>query len=274
MKRARSVGDFVNGPIDRYFVGACQLVWCQSPTLCGSAHWGPPSENDMRQLTELFELTHHPALADRFDVFMDIHRVELVDWSAFDPLLTYLRRRMPEWARRIRKQAVVVAPGPTGMSLAGMVAVVGMTYPMQFFADSRAAIAWLARDDAAAAIDEAERLVADVRQLSPVVEALRGHLEGALADATVERAARALRISPRSLQRELQRAGTRFNAELAQARVRAACSLLEHSDDKIESIARRVGLSSSFRLSALFRRVIGETPATYRDKRRRLGGTG
>jgi AraC-like DNA-binding protein len=47
-----------------------------------------------------------------------------------------------------------------------------------------------------------------------------------------------------------------------------AGQLLAHSDEKIEAIARKVGCSSSSRLSTLFRKAVGETPAQFRARRR------
>jgi AraC-like DNA-binding protein len=267
VKRAPSIDAFLADPVDHCSVGKSYVVWCASPTLCGSAHWGEPSEADMRELTRLFDIARHPSLR-RFDVFMDVAAVEVMGWRALGILSDYLRSRLPEWGERIGKQGVLMPSGMVAVILAGLVPLIGPTYPMRFFASRGAALEWLARAEAPPILDEIERLVAEARGIPPVVRELRGHLDGALADATVEGAARALGRSPRSLQRELREARTSFGAELTRARVRVACALLAHGDERVEAIARRVGCLTSSRLSVLFRKELGETPAAYRARHR------
>jgi transcriptional regulator GlxA family with amidase domain len=160
VRRARTIEELVSDPVDHFYIGTTHLIWCASPSLCGSAHWGRPSE----------------------------------------------------------------------------------------------------------ILDEVERLVAQARGIAPVVRALRAYLEGALVDAMVDAAAGALGCSSRTLQRELRQARTSFAAELTRARVRVASMLLSQGDEKVETIARRVGCLSSSRLSVVFKKEMGETPAAYRAR--------
>jgi AraC-like DNA-binding protein len=267
MQRASDAATFVADPVGRYFSGATHLVWCHSPTLCGSMHWGRPSERDMRDFTRLLGLAHSPALAGGFDVYMDTRAVVGLDWSPMRVLSDYVRAQLPAWGRLIRRQAVYVPGGPVGVLLAGLVPLLGMTYPMRFFDRRGAALDWLGRADLVALSGDIERLGDELRRLSPTVRALRQHFESALGHANVESAARVLGTSTRSLQRELRAAGTSFTDELSRARVQAAQLMLQHSDDKIESIARGVGLASS-QFMALFQRLVGETPARHRARLR------
>jgi AraC-like DNA-binding protein len=267
VKRARSIDEFVANPLGRCYLGPTHVVWCASTTLCGSTHWGRPSERDARELVRLYEIARHPSLR-RFDVYMDDAALEHVDLAALGVLSDYVKARLPEWGQRIRRQAVVTPSGAVALMLAGLVPLLGPTYPMRFFGSRAAALEWLGLDDAGHILDEVDRLVAEVRGMPEAVRELRAYLDGALGNATVGGAALALARSPRSLQRELQRACTSFAAELTRARVRRACALLEHSDEKVESIARRVGCLTSSRLSALFRRELGETPLAYRARHR------
>lgn len=258
---------FARDPIDHYWLGETQLVWCRSPTLCGSLHWGTPHESDVVELMRALELTRHAALADGVDVLMDCRAVERMDWIACLQLSAYVRERALEWNRCIRRHAVVVRPGPTAAQLASMARLAGVTHEICFVGEHEAALGWLdwtTRLDALAAVDEAARFVDDARGLQPVVQHLRRWLEHALIGATVEDAAGALAMSVRSLQRELCKAGTCFTSEVQSARVRVACELLRDTDDKIEVIARAVGSTSASQLSVLFRRQLGVTPARYR----------
>ena len=267
VKRALQVDRFLADPVGRYFVGKTHVVWCASATLLGSFSWGRPTEDDARELTRLFDLSRHPKLP-RFDVVTDSAGIEAVGWGALSVLREYVKARLPDWGRQIRRQAAIVPPGPMGLILAGLVPLLGMTFPMRFFSARGDAVGWLVRDDAAAALQEVEAIADEARGVSPLVRALRDHLEGALLDASVESAARALIVTPRSLQRELKRYRTSFSLELASARVRAGSMLLQHSDDKIEAVARKVGCSSASHFAALFRKSLGETPAQYRARQR------
>lgn len=245
------------------------LVWCADKRTCGTMTWGQPTEAHVEALTRALDLSRHPDLGGGFIVFMDSSAVEVVDWQPFTRLAMYVRERLPEWATVIQKQAVIVpSGGPAATMLAGMVPLLGMTYPMKFFDDRDQAITWLERPDALAAITEAAELAASARSLTPAVQRLRGWLEGALHDATLDTAAAALSSSARSLQRELQGASTSFTAELQAARVRVAVRKLTETDAKIEAIARDVGCVSASQLSALFKKHVGDTPAKVRERLR------
>lgn len=267
MNRATSPDDFAFDPIDRYWLGSTSLVWCRDAATAGSLTWGTPNERDMHELTRALELARHPALGSGVEIFMDSRGIERVDWPPFSYLLNYVKERMTEWSQRIRKQAVVLPPGPAAPLLAGMVPMVGMTYPMKFFGDSAEAIGWLGwGPEKILAIDEAAGLMAAARSITPTVQELRAWLDRSLVGPTLESAASALRVSTRTLQRELKAASTTFTAEVHAARIRAATAMLAESDEKIEAIAHAVGCISASQLSALFRKHIGETPARYRAR--------
>jgi AraC-like DNA-binding protein len=267
VKRAISAEVFADDPIGHYWLGDTQLVWCRSPTLCGSLHWGTLRESDVVELMCALELTRHPELAGRVNLLVDARAVTRVDWMACIRLSAHVRERALAWNRNIRRQAVVVRPGPTAAQLASMAALAGLGHEMCFVEEHDIALGWLdwpTRLDARAAVDEAARLVGDARGLQPVEQRLRSWLEHALIGANIEDAAGALAMSVRSLQRDLCKAGTSFTSEVQSARVRVACELLRDTDDKIEVIARAVGSTSASQLSLLFRRQLGVTPARYR----------
>ena len=269
MRRAPSPTAFAADPIDRYWIGNTQIVWCRHPTACGSLHWGRPDEHDARELTQALELTDR--LAPAFDVFMDGRAIVNVEFGAFALLFEYVRTRMPNWATQIRRQAVVLPNNATGAQLAGVGPMLGVTYPMNFASAVEAALAWLdwqPGDLAALAVAEVAALAAAAQAEPTIAHRLRIWLEGALQAATTEAASEALAISVRSLQRLLADAGTSFSAELAGARVRAAAAMLVETDEKIDAIARAVGCATASRLSELFRRHHGQTPAQYRASRR------
>lgn len=271
MKLARAIEGFVGDPIGRYTIGATHLVWCHSATLCGTAHWGRPGENDAAELVRRLEVSIHPKLGVGFDGFMDARGMESFDWPTFGVVSEYVKGRLEQWRRRIRRHAIVVPPGVAGVHVAGLLPLLGADHPIRLFSSVPEALAFIDREDLREVLDELGPIIDEARGVLPLVRALREYLDRSLADATLEATSRALALSTRSLQRELREQGTRFALELARARLRAACQMLEHSDEKVESIARRVGCASSSQLSAIFRQHLGETPARYRARRQPIG---
>lgn len=269
MRPATSPADLATDPIDRYWLGKSQLVFCGSPTICGTITWGAPDAGDVKELIQALALAQHPGLAGGFAVFMDASSIERVDWQPFSELATFVRDQLPAWSKVITKQAVIVPSGPAGAMLAGMVPMLGGAFAMKFFSDAGEALDWLgwARDASAIAIlDEARTLAAAARGITPTIHQLRAWLATDLIGPSLESAARSLGTSARTLQRELQGATTSFTAEVQAARVREACRLLAETDEKIEVIARTVGCSTASQLSTLFRKIVGETPAVYRER--------
>lgn len=83
-------------------------------------------------------------------------------------------------------------------------------------------------------------------------------------------------MSPRSLQRELSRAGTHCRAMLAELRGRAAAWWLLERDAPIAEIGFLCGYADQPHFTRQFRDRVGMTPARYREAftRRASGGRG
>jgi AraC-like DNA-binding protein len=84
---------------------------------------------------------------------------------------------------------------------------------------------------------------------------------GSVTDETV---ARALYMSSRKLQRQLQRAGTTFNALLNEIRQDLAHKYLSEEDTSMTEIAFLLGFSESSAFSRAFKRWMGVSPTKYR----------
>src|ERR1700689_1313339 len=89
---------------------------------------------------------------------------------------------------------------------------------------------------------------------------------GANVEATIDDAAKTLSMSPRSLQRVLQQHGTSFHDEQTNARFAFAQTLLGAGDEKVASVARRIGCSERT-LTTLFKERTGLTPSDWRKAR-------
>jgi AraC-like DNA-binding protein len=81
---------------------------------------------------------------------------------------------------------------------------------------------------------------------------------------SVEDVARELAVSPRTLQRRLEQAGTTFGEICDDTRRAAALAHLRNPDVAIKEAAFRLGFSEPSTFYRAFRRWTGDTPANYR----------
>ncbi len=267
LERAPDIDAFVASPIGRLSIGATHAVWCASPTLCGTIHWGRANERAAVELARRLAFAAHPALAAGFDAISDARAVEAVEWPTFTRLSDELRPQVALLDQRVRRHAILPPSGVTGAFVAALLPALGVGYPLRVLGSASQAERWFERPGGALAHAAARELVGEIDGLAPILRRLRDHLDGALRTASIDRTAVALGVSRRTLQRELARIGTSFQAELTATRIRGACMWLVHSSEKIETIAARVGLSAS-QLQAAFRAVVGETPVAYRARHR------
>jgi AraC-like DNA-binding protein len=80
----------------------------------------------------------------------------------------------------------------------------------------------------------------------------------------LEDAAAALHMSPRTLKRRLQEAGTSYSELLDKERCERALLLLRSVDRSLEEVAARLGYSTVPNFARAFRRWTGQTPAGWR----------
>lgn len=100
------------------------------------------------------------------------------------------------------------------------------------------------------------------------VEALLSKSRGEYPD--LEKLARLLQTSKRSLRRSLQAMGTSYQELLDQVRCKQAIECVSTTDLSCESIARQLAFSSARSFRRAFQRWTGMTPAEYRAPRRRV----
>ncbi len=267
MEAASGSDAFLRDPVGRYVVGRHFFIWCRARDFTGSVLWGRPEERDTQEIVEVWRELH-PRM-EPFDVVTDGSRIESIDAAAFDVMVRYLRDKLPTYARTIRRQAIVHPPGLPGAAIAGLLPTIGIYYQWRIFAQPRDGFGWLERRDGDDVCDEVSALAERLSGVSPWRRVIAEALRAAPDDVTLATVARRLGRSERSLQRDLQQAGTTFRGELEGARVELARALLVDTDLKIDAVARRVGCASSAHFATLFRRVAGETPSAYRERHRR-----
>lgn len=261
----REPAELVRDPVGGYVQGKSFMVWVQSPTRFGAAHQSPIEHIDEPAATALFGILAHPSLTGPFDLMHDFLDVADVDAIAFTYAEMFLRGFADALAARTRRLAVVRPSGLAGAAFTGMYFDwIPSRFDAKLCNDRREAYAWLG-------IEGADRRELEALQAAFAHPELLRRLRAALADdlceATVERIARTLSLSVRSLQRHMSESGTSFSNELAQARVLAAEALLRGTM-KIEAIAREVGFRSPAAFTSCFSRIRGESPSAFRERLR------
>jgi AraC-like DNA-binding protein len=274
MRAAHSIADFMAAPLDRYLLGKSWLVWCRSPSLCGVVLWDRPDGDDAAVLVHLFALGRSPVMAAELDMVVDTRRLVGVDLELFARFADYARQTAGE-NERLRRQAIVRADGLVGAVTAGFHPVAETRHAWSVFSDSAGAFAWLegaegqGQPPTEALRAEIEQLVDTARGSDTLVRSLQEHLAQNIDAPRVQKAARALGLSSRSLQRELLEHGTSFRAEVARVRVGRAELLLAETDLKVAAIATEVGCASLPHFISLFRRVRQTSPGRFRARARR-----
>jgi AraC-like DNA-binding protein len=280
MRRA-TLDELAGDPAGRWVGGETFAHFCAAPTLWGVILWGRPDERQALELGRSLVLELRPPAA-RHASIVDASRLEGSDPAAFRAAERYLEafgETLKTWVSRL---ALVRPSGMRGALVAGAYEVLPRPYPVAVFSQAGDAFAWLRTKSDEAPGGPADgttgwpadgpALIASIHAeasgTQPIVGALRALLDTRLSGLGVAGAARALGLSERSLQRKLTDAGTTFNDELADARVRAAKRLLVDSDAPLTSIAFDVGCATLQHFSALFRKRTRESPSAFRKRAR------
>ena len=90
---------------------------------------------------------------------------------------------------------------------------------------------------------------------------------------SIERTAKSLSLSVRTLRRRLEQHGLSFQRLLEEVRQTRASEYLSHSDESVEHIAERLGYADPSNFRRAFRRWTGLTPSRFRAKTQLASGT-
>jgi len=269
VRPADGVDDYLRDPLGRYLIGDGFLHWYASADLCGFIVWQRADEVFIRRLVQVLDVErtpHAPHLS-----LVDLRRLESPDPSAFHLFVNYMRQREKDFAVSVKRQALVRPEGIIGAVVGGFYSLLSPSYPSRVFTDSNEALGWLGLPEAqgASLMAELNRLVSEATNESPLLQQLHRVLRPRLVDASLTDTAREMGMSERTLQRRLKEAGTSFQAELNAVQVRTAQQLLMETDMKLTAVAVEVGCASLQHFSSLFRKLVGESPSTWRDQQRK-----
>ncbi len=262
---ARTIADFVRNPADRYVARRCFCFWQIGGHTKGVVAWGSPEVADAREMVAAFEAGARPH--ETHVSLVDMRCLRAVDAAAFDVVMTYMTRRQPVFEKTVLRQALMHGADAVGAAVGGFYAVVPARYPVATFTELGPALEWLRPHDPARTARVVEALRARYGQSPEIVSRIRGTWAPYAAPPSLTKSARLLGMSPRSLQRALELAGTSFRDQLTRERLARAESLLASTTLSIKAVAAAVELSAG-RLSSLFRRAHGVGPTEWRERGR------
>jgi AraC-like DNA-binding protein len=266
--RRSTRGELGRDPVGRYCAGETFAHFCARPGLWGVVLWGRPDETHARELGLSLVLELAPP-AEKHASIVDASRLESGSEGAFGALERYVTRYgalLSEW---VTKLAIVRSKGLGGAIVAGAHEVLPLPYPVAVFHDARAACAWLGEPAPDEIAELLSRVYEEASGTPPFLGALRSLLDAHLRDdVSIASAAKSLALSERTLQRKLGEAGTTFQHEVIDARVRAARRMLLDVDTPLTTIALECGCASLQHFNTLFRKRTGELPSAWRSRQR------
>lgn len=271
MEPASDIESFVRAPLGRYVHGDGWLCFYATPHLSGVSVWGTVVASEVEAATAISPAIHRIGVAPRVGL-IDARRVDEVEPEAFQVAARYVLHHGPTIASLIDRVAILHRPGLMSSVAAGFFSMAEPSYAVRSFTDRDESLRWLDTPDAAAVLDEIDRICARVAG-SSLHRDLRALLARVVREAepttapTLAACAKTLGVSSRSLQRRLGEADTSFRRELVAARVARAEELLSTTTLSVGEIAFQVGCASEQHFSHMFRRVKGESPARWRRKR-------
>ena len=255
-----SLSQFFSSPGNRARVREHFCFWQSKSGVHGSITWGKVTDQDVVEMCEVFDAVMHSPLAGQPSI-LDIRALESISVVAFDRWMRTLTERREAWRARAGRQAILHGASFPGATMLGAFQLVAADYELATFDDEQAAFEWAG---AAAIHRDVATLRASLLDPPDIVRRVRIALAEHDAPLSMERLARTLGVSSRSLQRHLATAGTSVRAERNAHLLSRAERLLEGTELDLNAIAAMLGLSSARRLVALFRAERQTTPDAWR----------
>lgn len=266
VREFRTPDAFAKSDDPGWIEGRVFVRWRIHRLLRGYFAWGRPTATDARALVDVFEAEAHHQVRTGACAVADLSELERIDPAAFATIANHVSRQ-PVAARPTR-EAIVRPRGLSGAVVAGFFAVVPRPEPVRVFEGLSDALSWVGGGASLAELVELRR---SVRRPSdePIVRRLRAHLAAPEPSRSIAEAARALRISVRTLQHHLHRAGTSYRQQRDRVRMERARAELAEGDRPIGAIGLELGFASPQRFSEWFRRLTGSSPSQWRAHQQR-----
>lgn len=261
--------EFLQDPVGRATARGAILLWFKERGQLIIAVSGRPTEEDAAYLARAAEALLAPQAEARTSL-LDLRRMEHLEPAVWTAFAANVASRQARYAELVRGCALLVRPDDWHVrTLAeGFPRLLRDALSCRLCTEPAEALDWLGWPAAPAFFMELERLNEQAWARPSKLQALRAHL-AKVGGVTLPQAARALGLSPRTLQRQLQAERTTFQGELHLARVLRAQELLRDTDDKVHAIAADLGYARPQHFTAVFRRLTGQTPGAWRARQRK-----
>jgi AraC-like DNA-binding protein len=262
LERALTVPEFLAAPAGRFVTGSHWLVFHVRHHVAGLSMWGTPTPADLRPLLEIFAAFDSPRGA-RLPRYFDARRLVAAEGPVIAQLLEYVQVHHARLEQLFTAIAFVHHGGIGQAITEGIRLLSHLPFAWEGFQQTEPALEWLKCPGAREVAEEVDALVASAAGDAMLVHDVRAFCLAHAGTARVEPAARALRMSTRSLQRRLSDAGTSFQDLLTDVRVERAKQLLGATTLSVSEIAEEVGCAPRH-LSAIFRKATRLSPSDWR----------
>jgi AraC-like DNA-binding protein len=260
MNRTANLDSFLLHPVDSFHVGDRWFVFASAAGVHGVVVDGDIVASDAPALWKAWV-----GAAPHQARWLDLRRLTTADRTTialFARILGSLAS--PQTDHRARTAILCLHAD----EVLGSVTVAPVSNRFGLFEDEEPAMGWLGIGLRSAFRRDLDQLETRRSHRDQILGELRGWLAKNLRDASLPRAAAALRTSRRSLQRRLSEHGTSFRNQLGCARVETAKRMLVDDDRRVQTIARTVGCGASH-FGQSFRRLTGSAPGKWRVARSR-----
>jgi AraC-like DNA-binding protein len=235
--------------------------WWPNPQLWVVSLFGNPPLEAARRLTDRF--TDNADAGVRHSTLFDVRGLVGVSPEPFNHLAHFVGEHRAHLESATDRVAIVLASTVADALSHGIVAMTRIRFPVETFDAPAPAFAWLGVDDPGAMAAEHEQRIERARSVLPELRAFLRRSPSA----SLDQAAAALAVSTRQLQRLLKKLDLSYRDERARVRVELAKKLLLTGDLKVEAVAAEVGYAKLQNFVDAFRKVTGETPGAWRDRR-------
>lgn len=259
----RTPSEFVRDPTGGYRRGRRWAYFSFAKDAFGYTLWGEPDPDDVEDLTRLWRSDAERGRAPH-TVLADLSSMTSLSAGAFEALARYIVEESDVLARVVTRAALAHPRGIVGAAVGGFFAVQSAPFPTTTHLSRLEALRALGpfADERASAVDVlVERLSLSTNEL----EDLDAYLRANPTVASLPRVARAIGVSPRTLQRRMAEAGTTFFVRLRNARIGLACEMLRDGRRTITEVAHSLGFKTTQHFSASFHAEKGMSPRSFQS---------
>ena len=262
MRRVDTLALFLVAVEGDYYLATDKfLVWRKGADLLGFTVLSDRDRSSFEQQARIFDHFTEPG-RPRQRVLIDASLCGEAHPTTFCRAVAFLSSRRARHAASLEQLAVVVPQGVAGAVIVGLSVIVQPEFALRLFSDVSAALQWLQcpePDALALELASLHRVDAD-KSLLAGLHRLFMESEFSI---SLGQAARRFGMSQRTLQRRLSAARTTFHAELSNAKLAMAKTLLSLGGRSITTIALELGFASVQHFSARFSAVHGQSPRSW-----------